>query len=115
MVGVDVHNLEFENKLLINIIKQEINEIKLSRNEFIKNQNNAKNYGITIHKQIEININNQIKEINNLLNQFKSLIQFPNLEYISSKKYESVSSKKVRSLDINKNKRKTLKNRYISK
>lgn len=112
---VDVGELEFENEDLIDEIYQQINEAKLSYNEFIKNQNNTKNYGITIHKQIEININNQIKEINYLLNRFKSLIQFPNLEYISSKKYKSVSSKKVRSLDINKNKRKTLKNRYISK
>lgn len=115
IVDVSVDDLKFDNKVLIDTINQKINEAKLSYNEFIKNQNNTKNYGITIHKQIEININNEIKEINNLLNEFKSLIEFPNLEYISSKKYKSVSSKKVRSLDINKNKRKTLKNRYISK
>lgn len=114
---IDVDDLEFENEDLIDEIYQQINEAKLSYNEFIKNQNNTMKYGITIFKQIEININNEIKKINENLNRFKSLIQFPNLEYISSKKYESVSSKKVRSLDINKNKnkRKTLKNRYISK
>lgn len=119
IIDVHVDDLKFDNEDLIDTINQQINEAKLSYNEFIKNQNNTKNitknYGITIHKQIEININNEIKEINILLNNFKSLIQFPNLEYISSKKYKSVSSKKVRSLDINKNKRKTLKNRYISK
>lgn len=115
IVDIEVDDLEFENEDLIDEIYQQINEAKLSYNEFIKNQNNTMKYGITIFKQIEININNEIKKINENLNRFKSLIQFPNLEYISSKKYESVSSKKVRSLDINKNKRKTLKNRYISK
>ena len=114
-VGLDDLDLEFENDDddLIGEIYEIINETKLSYNEFIKNQNNAKNYGITIHKQMKENINNEIKKINDNLNRFKSLIEFPNLEYISSKKYKSLSSKKVRSLSINK--RKTLKNRYLSK
>jgi hypothetical protein len=119
IVDIKVDDLKFEDEHnnLINEIYEIINETKLSYNKFIKNQNNAKNYGITIHKGIENNINNEIKEINdnlNRLNRFESLIKkFPNLEYISSKKYKSISSKKVRSLSINK--RKTLKNRYLSK
>ena len=117
IVDIEVDDLKFEDdhEDVIKEIYEIINETKLSYNEFIKNQNNAKNYRIIIHKQIEKNINNEIKKINDNLNRFESLIKFPNLEYISSKKYKSVSSKKVRSLDINKNKRKTLKNRYISK
>ena len=116
-IGLHDLDLEFENDddELIGEIYEIINETKLSYNEFIKNQNNAKNYGITIHKQIEKNINNEIEKINENLNRFESLIKFPNLEYISSKKYKSLSSKKVRSLGINKNKRKTFKNKNISK
>lgn len=119
---VDCSEFEYDHADDIEKIYEIINETKLSYNEFIKNQDNAKNYGITIHKQIERNINNEIENINeNLnrinkdLNSFGSLIKFPKLEYISSKKYKSVSSKKVKSLDINKNKRKTIKNRYLSK
>lgn len=117
IVDIEVDDLEFEDdhEDVIEEIYEIINETKLSYNKFIKNQNNAKNYGITIHKRIEININDEIEKINEILNRFESLIKFPNLEYISSKKYKLVSSKKVRSLDINKNKRKTIKNRYISK
>tara|TARA_B110001450_G_scaffold1721_1_gene1965 strand:+ start:5036 stop:5470 length:435 start_codon:yes stop_codon:yes gene_type:complete len=117
IVDIEVDDLKFEDdhEDVIKEIYEIINETKLSYNEFIKNQNNAKNYRIIIHKQIEKNINNEIKKINDNLNRFESLIKFPNLEYISSKKYKSVSSKKVRSLSINKRKTFKFKNRYISK
>lgn len=103
---LEYDDLEFEDENIVDAIKRNINETKISYNEFIKNKNNAKKYGVTMYEQTEINLNNQIKEINYNLNIFSDLIEFPNLEYISSKK--------IRSLDINKRKTLKYRNRNIS-